>query len=93
MTLSPQDASPNPRRRIAKRLQAQTDVRISIDAGELEGRTENISDRDVLFSTDEAMRVTVRIEDDGVVKLAPGRIMRVETDQDGTTSWAVRFGG
>lgn len=79
-------------RRRNKRLPAHCDVRLTLNGAALRGRAENISRDDVLFFTRDDVPVTIEVEEDGVVKRAPGRIVRLERLPGGGVGWAVEFG-
>ncbi len=78
-------------RRRARRLAANAHIRVHIEPCDADGHSENLSQHDMLFLTDEDVRVTIEIEDDGVVKSTPGRLVRLEPTEDGGSGWAIEF--
>ncbi len=78
-------------RRRAQRLSVNAHIRVHIEPCDLDGHAENLSQHDMLFLTDEDVHVTIEIEDDGVVKSTPGRLVRLEPTEEGGSGWAVEF--
>ena len=85
------DPSTSTDRRRARRLSGAAQIRGRIDSCELQGHTENLSQHDLLFITDDDVHVTIEIEDDGVVKTTPGRLVRLEPDADGSSGWGIEL--
>ena len=78
-------------RRRDRRLTAEGTIRIRVGDQELTGITENLSTSGVLFVTEDALRVTVEFEEDGMIKRLPGRVVRTQRMQGGATGWAVQL--
>jgi len=85
------DPVPSEDRRKNRRMTGECRVRVVVEGGELVGRTENLSPRDMLLFTDDEIRVTVELMSDGVVKCVPGRLVRREQLASGESGWAVEF--
>jgi hypothetical protein len=66
-------------------------LRMRVDSLHLEGQAENVSATGILFFTDRPLRVTVEIEDNGVLKSRPGRLVRAQRVNGDSTGWAVEF--
>ena len=78
-------------RRQSTRHPLQSKVRLTFDCVTFEGRAENVSHTDVLFSTEDGPPVTVEIEGDGIVKRVSGRLVRLQREDGAGISWAVEF--
>ena len=78
-------------RRDGTRVNAENRVRVFMDGLELEGRSENISHSGVLFYTDEPVKVTVELEEDGVMMRRSGQLTRMQSMRGESTGWAVEF--
>jgi hypothetical protein len=78
-------------RRASNRVSAENRVRLFLDGLELEGRSENLSHRGVLFYTDEPVRVTIELEEDGVMMRRTGQLTRLQSMRGESTGWAVEF--
>ena len=79
-------------RRVAPRARLASRLTLRIEPVALDGHAENISRSGVLFFTENTLRVTVEIEDDGVVRERPGRLVRAERIRGEQQGWAVEFG-
>ncbi|MAE29726.1 MAG: PilZ domain-containing protein [Planctomycetota bacterium] len=66
-------------------------LRLRVDSPHLDGKAENISDSGILFFTDRPLRVTVELEEDGVLRSRSGRLVRAQRIKGDTTGWAVEF--
>lgn len=88
MTSSP---TPPDERRAAPRQDKQLPVRLQLDATALSGTSENISGVGILFFTDDSLRVTVEIEEDGRTRTRSGRLVRVQRMTLDSTGFAVEF--
>lgn len=78
-------------RRRARRLTNRGRVKLTIDTKELEGRADNVSQSGVLFFSEGDLRVTVEVEENGVVKRRPGRLVRAQRMRGDRFGWAVEF--
>lgn len=85
------DPYPFEDRRKNRRLTGECRARVIVEGGEMLGRTENLSHKDMLLFTDDEIRVTVELMSDGVVKCVPGRLVRHERLENGGSGWAVEF--
>lgn len=84
-------SNPSDERRAAERQAKHLPVRLTVDSSGLAGTTENISGVGVLFFTDDSLRVSVEIEEDGRTKLRTGRLVRVQRMSLDSTGFAVEF--
>ena len=82
---------PSQDRRHANRLRYNSRIRLSIDSESIEGSAENISRTGVLFHTDGTIKVMIEIEEGGMIKKVPGRLIRTERLGDAEQGWAVEF--
>ncbi len=78
-------------RRVADRQESKGTVRISVEAGEFEGRIDNISRTGVLFFSDERPRVTVEITEGGKSSTRQGQLVRVQPMTRSKSGFAVQF--
>jgi len=78
-------------RRRARRLTNRGRVKLTIDTKELEGRADNVSQSGVLFFSEGELRVTVEVEENGIVKSRPGRLVRAQRMRGDRFGWAVEF--
>lgn len=78
-------------RRRARRVTTRGRIKLSIDTQELEGRAENVSQSGVLFFSEGDLRVTVEVEENGVVKQRSGRLVRAQRMRGDRFGWAVEF--
>jgi hypothetical protein len=78
-------------RRKDRRLAAEGTIRIRVGDQELLGITENVSTSGVLFVTEDCLRVTVELEEDGIIKRLSGRVVRTQRMKGGATGWAVEL--
>jgi len=78
-------------RRVAERVETEEPLNISVESVSIRGRAENVSKSGVLFFTDENLRVTVELEEDGVVKRLSGSVVRLQAMRGQSTGWAVEF--
>lgn len=78
-------------RRRARRLTNRGRIKLSIETKELEGRADNVSQSGILFFSEGDLRVTVEVEENGVVKQRPGRLVRAQRMRGDRFGWAVEF--
>ena len=78
-------------RRRAKRFQVHGKVSLELETQHLDGVSENLSRTGVLFYTDQPVRVTVELEEGGVVRRRTGTLVRCERIQGDRRGWAVEF--
>ena len=79
-------------RRRSERVSQDGGIRLRIDALQMEGRSENISDMGVLFYTEGGLPVTIEFEDeDGKVRERKGCVVRVQRLRGKSAGWAVEF--
>ena len=78
-------------RRVAKRVSAQSKIRVHVPAQDFEGSVDNASSTGVLFSSDDSLQVTVELEEDGVVKRLKGHIVRAQPLKGQSTGWAIKL--
>lgn len=78
-------------RRRAQRFEVQGKVTLHLHDSELEGVSSNLSRTGVLFFTEEPVRVTVELEEEGVVRRRTGTLVRCERIRGERRGWAVEF--
>jgi hypothetical protein len=78
-------------RRVSPRRDSGARIRLFVDPSELDGRAENISESGVLFLTEEGLRVTVEVEENGAKRRRAGRLIRSQVMGPGKIGWAVEF--
>ena len=78
-------------RRQSVRITRPGKVRIQVDASGITGDCENLSPTDVLFYSEQPLRVQVELEEDGQVRTVPGRVVRLEPMQGERSAWAIEF--
>jgi hypothetical protein len=89
--ISPEESTGIGERRRALRRDADLVLRVQVDAVELGGRAENLSQAGVFFFSQGALRVTVEIDQDGERRQYPGQLVRVERMSEETTGYAIEF--
>jgi len=88
---SPEESTGIGERRRALRRDADLVLRVQVEAQELGGRVENLSQAGVFFFSPAALRVTVAIEQDGERREHSGQLVRVERMSEDTTGFAIEF--
>ena len=78
-------------RRRNARHDSDIHLQVVVDTDGIRGRAENISQAGVFFFSGDALRVTVKIEQDGQTKSYPGQLVRVERLSPETTGFAIEF--
>jgi hypothetical protein len=78
-------------RRRARRDVAQGTLRLALVTTELAGRIDNVSQSGILFFSDEPLRVTVEVEQDGVRRTRSGRLVRGQRMRGDSIGWAVEY--
>ncbi len=78
-------------RRRAPRRPHRGQVRLLVDGGSLEGPCDNLSQAGVLFFSDDVLRVTIEIEEDGQTRAIEGQLVRVERMSESRAGYAVEF--
>lgn len=78
-------------RRRARRLTNRGRVKLSIETQDLEGRVENVSQSGVLFFSEGDLHVMIEVEENGVMKCRPGRLVRAQRMRGDRFGWAVEF--
>ena len=77
--------------RTSERRDVEAPVRLRIDSSSIQGTSDNLSSAGLLFFTDEPLRVTVEIEEQGELKSYRGRLLRVQRMSESSTGLAVEF--
>jgi PilZ domain len=78
-------------RRTSQRRATRSPVRVGIETRTLEGIADNISQTGVLFFSDDQVRVTVELDDNGRTLHRTGRLVRAQRIEGERTGWAVEF--
>ncbi|HJO26660.1 MAG: hypothetical protein CMK00_08860 [Planctomycetes bacterium] len=78
-------------RRVDGRRACHGSLRLRVDSPHLAGQAENISETGILFFTNQPLRVTVEVEEDGVLSSRSGRLVRAQRVGGDSTGWAVEF--
>jgi len=78
-------------RRATRRRDSAARIRLSIEASELDGRADNISETGILFLTEDSLRVVVEMEENGTRRRRAGRLIRAQVMEPGKIGWAVEF--
>jgi hypothetical protein len=89
--VQPDKPSSTSDRRRADRQVASGEVRMTLATAALEGRVDNVSRTGVLFFSEEPLRVTVEIHEDGRTVQRQGRIVRGQRMHGDSVGWAVEF--
>jgi hypothetical protein len=77
--------------RRAARRSLEVPIRLRVDGAGIAGVTDNVSGAGVMFFAEEALRVTVEIEEGGRVRTYTGRLVRAQKMSETTTGFAVEF--
>ena len=86
-----QDLAAEVDRRTAPRIEIEEPLEVGVEALTFRAKAENVSKSGVLFFTDKDLRVTVELEEDGVVKRMAGRVVRLQSMRGQSVGWAVEF--
>ena len=78
-------------RRHGGRSETRVAISVKVDTDEFTGRTQNVSQGGVFFFSDNQLRVTVELEQDGDQVTRHGRLVRVERMNEETTGFAIEF--
>ena len=84
-------SSPVQDARAQERRAIEAPVRLRIDSASIQGTSDNLSSAGLLFFTEEPLRVTVEVEEDGETKSYRGRLLRVQRMSESSTGLAVEF--
>jgi hypothetical protein len=77
--------------RAAERRTLAAPLTLRFEVDQLTGESDNISRAGVLFFTDEPLRVTVEVIEDGKPRTLTGRLVRAQRMNDTNTGIAVEF--
>lgn len=88
---APDDRIQTDDRRKSDRQAAQNEVRMLLETTDLAGPAENISSTGVMFFSDEQLRVSVEIDENGTTTQRSGRLVRAQRMQGDSVAWAVEF--
>jgi hypothetical protein len=88
--MSEKSTSQKNRRRSDRRV-LDTPVRMRFDVEAVEGISDNISRVGLMFFSDEDLRVSVEVRENGELQTYPGRLVRVQSLNDTTTGLAIEF--
>jgi hypothetical protein len=77
--------------RRTSRRSLEAPVELRMETGTLTGVSDNISRAGLLFFSDEPLRVTVEVRDNGVMRTYRGRLIRVQRVSESSTGLAVEF--
>lgn len=78
-------------RRQSVRVTRPGSIRVRVEAVDLAGESENLSPTDLLFYSDEPLMVSLEYEQDGTLKQARGRVVRINPVQGERSGWAIEF--
>jgi hypothetical protein len=90
MTLK-RPASETVDQRRADREEVESLVRMRIDTDVVSGMADNLSEAGLLFFTDEALRVSVELVQDGQTRVFSGRLVRAQRMNETHTGLAIEF--
>ena len=77
--------------RRSPRRPVEAPVRMTLDAGALAGVSDNVSGIGLMFFSEEPLRVTVELQEDGETKTYQGRLVRAQRMNETTTGYAIEF--
>ena len=78
-------------RRHDMRTEAHVGISVRVDTESFGGRTQNVSQAGVFFFSSDRLRVSVELEQDGVLVTHCGHLVRVERMNEETTGFAIEF--
>lgn len=77
--------------RRTSRRSLEAPVALRMETGTLTGVSDNISRAGLLFFSDEPLRVTVEVRENGAMRTYRGRLIRVQRVSESSTGLAVEF--
>lgn len=77
------------RRMTRKTLEAE--IRMRMETTVVTGQSDNISRAGILFYSEEPIRVSIDVEEGGVLRTHHGRLIRLQRISDSNTGLAVEF--
>ncbi len=77
--------------RRARRFSVEASVRMRFEADAIQGISDNVSQVGLMFFTEEPLRVTVEVDEDGETRTYTGRLMRLQRLNETNTGLAVEF--
>lgn len=77
------------RKNARRRVLAQ--VRMTIENPQIQGVSDNLSQVGLLFFSQDAVRVTVEVDDEGETKVMHGKLVRAQRMKETSTGFAVEF--
>ena len=78
-------------RRRHSRRESEVGITVNIDTDQFAGLTQNVSQAGVFFFSNDSLRVTVELEQDGATIRRHGQLVRVERMNAETTGFAIEF--
>jgi len=75
----------------AQRRAVEAPVRLRIETTDIHGTSDNLSSAGLLFFTNEPLRVTVEVEEEGGIRTHAGRLLRVQSMGATSTGLAIEF--
>jgi hypothetical protein len=89
--MDPLPATHTADQRRAARRSIEVPIHLRVDGAGIAGVTDNVSAAGVMFFAEEALRVTVEIEEGDRKRIYTGRLVRAQKMSDTTTGFAVEF--
>jgi hypothetical protein len=77
--------------RRTRRAPAHGRVKLTVLTTELEGLADNVSSTGIQLFTDGDLRVTLEIEENGIVRTVTGRLVRAQRMRGTDMGWAVEL--